>query len=407
MKVGRLVLGIVAVLALVLCGVGAVAASAAQPTEDVKSLAKGNNAFAFDLYSVISSGKDNLFLSPYSISSALAMTYAGAGGNTAAEMASAMHYYLEPDRLHRSFAALNSAFNAGGKSYRLAVANALWSQIGLNFRPDYAAITQKYYGAGVRTVDFVEANEEARLAINRWVEENTQNKIVELLKPGVLNALTRLVLTNAIYFKGQWKYEFKKDRTENAAFHLSATKTADVPFMNQVAEFGYAETKDAQVVELPYAGGELAMDILLPRAGSDIAQLEAALGAGGLDPFVSGLYPQKVELSIPRFKFEAELSLGGALQKLGMIDAFSDQRADFSGISDTFLYITAVIHKAFVEVNEEGTEAAAATAVVMGTKSAPVYQPVQFVADRPFFFVIRDLATGSILFMGRVTDPRR
>jgi serpin B len=363
----RLVLGLAVIFALVSTS----ASSSSVSAGDVKALVSGNNAFAFDLYSVVSSRDGNLFISPYSISSALAMTYAGARGNTAAQMADALHYDLAPEQLHESFSALSRLFNSGGKTYRLSVANALWSQMGLSFLPEYISMAEKHYDAGLKEVDFVYRTEEARSAINRWVEDKTEGKIIDLIGPGVLDPLTRLVLTNAIYFKGQWEQQFRPEQTEEAAFYLSSGKQAIVPFMHQIGTFKYAETGSTQVLELPYSGNELAMTILLPKPDSSLA----------------------------------ELSLSGYLRQLGMIDAFDDNIADFSGISDTFLYITHVLHKAFIEVNEEGTEAAAATAVVVGTKSIRLDLPKVFMADRPFVFLIRDVRTGSILFMGRMADP--
>lgn len=397
----RTVLGLIVICAFA----SVIASSSSVSAGDVEALVRGNNAFAFDLYSVVSSRDGNLFISPYSISSALAMTYAGARGNTAAQMADALHYDLASEKLHESFSELDKAFNAGGKSYRLSVANALWSQIGLSFLPEYISITQKHYDAGLKEVDFVYHTEETRSIINRWVEDKTGGKIVDLIGPGVLDPLTRLVLTNAIYFKGQWEQQFRPEQTEEAPFYLAAGKQVIVPFMRQVATFKYAETGSVQVLELPYSGSELAMTILLPKPDSSLAELEAAIGTDGIEAIVDTLSPTKVDVSIPRFKFEAELSLSRYLQQLGMIDAFDDNTADFSGISDTFLYITHVLHKAFIEVNEEGTEAAAATAVVMGTKSIRLDLPEVFMADRPFVFLIRDVRTGSILFVGRMADP--
>ena len=400
-RVVRMVLG----LAVIFFFASALASPYLAGSEDMEATVRGNNAFAFDLYSVVSSRGGNLFISPYSISSALAMTYVGARADTAAQMAHVLHYDLAPDRLHKSFSELSRLFNAGGKSYRLSVANALWSQVGFKFLPEYVSITEKYYDAGLKEVDFVYHTEEARLTINRWVEGKTENKIVDLIGPNVLDPLTRLVLTNAIYFKGQWEKQFRPEQTKEAPFYLSAENQVAVPFMHQTGTFRYAEAANAQVLELPYSGNELAMTILLPKPDSSVSELEAAIQADGIESILTELFPDRVSVSIPRFKFEAELSLSGYLQQLGMTDAFDENTADFSGISDTFLYITHVLHKAFIEVNEEGTEAAAATAVVMGTKSIQVDPPREFMADRPFLFLIRDLRTGSILFMGRMANP--
>jgi len=271
--------------------------------------------------------------------------------------------------------------------------------------PEYISIAEKHYGAGLKEVDFIYHTEEARSTINRWVEGKTEGKIVDLMGPGVLDPLTRLVLTNAIYFKGQWEQQFRPEQTAEAPFRLSTGKQVIVPFMHQVATFRYGETGGTQVLELPYRGNELAMAVLLPKPDSSLAELEAALRTDGVESILEALSPTLVDVSIPRFKFEAELSLNGYLKQLGMVDAFDDNIADFSGMSDMFLYITHVLHKAFIEVNEEGTEAAAATAVVVGTKSIRLDPPKVFMADRPFVFLIRDVRTGSILFIGRMADP--
>ncbi len=364
-----------------------------------------NNAFAFDLYEQIAVNPGNLFLSPYSISSALAMAFAGARGNTESQMAKVMRYELPQEVLHKAFGQINGVLNKPSKDYRLSVANALWSQVGLDFKKGYLETVQAGYGPGLKLVDFAGRTEEARLAINKWVEENTENKIIELIKPGVLDPLTRLVLTNAIYFKGQWDQQFKKELTKDADFILPNRQKVKVPFMSQQGSFSYAEDDGLQALELPYAGGDLSMLILLPGSASDNLEFERNLDYAMFTRIIEKMRKETVNVSLPKFKFEAELGLGGTLQRMGMTDAFSEYLADFSGISDTFLYITAVIHKAFIEVNEEGSEAAAATAVVMGTKSIGP-EPKRFIADRPFFFAIRDLRTGSILFMGRVQDPR-
>lgn len=398
----RLACMISAFLLLIAIASGAPAALAGQVGYEI---AGSNNAFAFDLYKQIAAGQGNLFLSPYSISSALAMAYAGARGNTEAQMAKVMRYELPQEVLHRAFGQINEVLNKPSKDYKLSVTNALWSQIGLDFAKGYLETVQTGYGPGLRLVDFAGKTEQARLTINKWVEEQTENKIKELIKPEVLDPLTRLVLTNAIYFKGQWEQQFKKELTKDADFTLLSRKTARVPFMNQQGSFNFAEVDGLKAIELAYAGGDLSMLVLLPKSAADYQEFEKNLSYAMFSELISRLRKETVSISMPKFTFEAELGLGGTLQRMGMTDAFSDYLANFSGISDTFLYITAVIHKAFIEVNEEGSEAAAATAVVMGTKSiAP--EPRQFIADRPFFFAIRDLRTGSILFMGRVQDPR-
>jgi serpin B len=374
---------------------------------DVASVAEGNNAFAFDLYAKLKTEEGNLIFSPYSISTALAMTYAGARGETAAEMKKTLRFALSQEKLHPAMADLVDDLNArGGKdAYELVVANRLWGQAGYSFLAPFIALNRTYYGAGLEQVNFKTATEAARKTINTWVEDKTRDKIQELLKPGILTDLTRLVLTNAIYFKGNWASQFKKERTADAPFHVTPDKSVDVPTMRQTAKFGYTETQDMQVLEMPYIGDDLSMTILLPKKADGLGKVEASLSAATLKTWVARLRKQKVGVFLPRFKMEFSVGLVDTLEAMGMPRAFDPSRADFSGMDGTrALSITAVIHKAFVDVNEEGTEAAAATAVVMGLRSAPS-RPIIFNADRPFIFLIRDRVTGSVLFIGRVTDP--
>ncbi|MEW6105793.1 MAG: serpin family protein [Bacillota bacterium] len=410
MKRRSVVLGVTVlacVFATVLSGVGA--KLYASDGRDIDSVVAGNNSFAFDFYKQLAKNEGNLFFSPYSISSALAMTYAGARGETARQMADVLHFSLAPERLHPAFSDLTGMFNASGKSYQLSVANALWGQVGYKFLPGFLDITNKYYGAGFKEVDYVDDGnrEQARQMINEWVEAKTNDKIKDLIQPDDLSALTRLVLTNAIYFKGKWEIQFEPEATKPMPFRISAKEKADVPMMHQVAKFNYAENDQAQILEMPYTGGALSMVVLLPKPGYELARLEGMLRPEVLQSWISRLSREKVEVFLPRFKLERRFLLNKELQDLGMIDAFDEVAADFSGMAPgRDLYISRVIHKAFVEVNEEGTEAAAATAVVMSGKSIMLDKPLVFCADRPFVFLIRDLRSGSILFMGRLVDPR-
>ncbi|MCR4424909.1 MAG: serpin family protein [Firmicutes bacterium] len=396
------------VLATVSCGFDA--GVSARNKADIDSVAAGNNSFAFDLYSRLARGEGNVFFSPYSISSALAMTYAGARGETAKQMAHVLHFSLAPERLHAALSDLTAMFNDPGRAaYSLSVANALWGQVGYTFRPEFLDIAGRYYGAGFKEVDYIDdANrEQTRQTINGWVEAKTNNKIKDLIKPYDLTALTRLVLTNAIYFKGKWEFQFKPENTKTMPFHISDEEQADVPMMHQMAEFRYAENDQVQILEMPYTGGDLSMVILLPKPGYGIEALEGTMCPENTRSWLSQLSREKVEVFLPRFKLETRLLLNGGLQDLGMIDAFDEYAADFSGMTPgRDLYISKVIHQAFVEVNEEGTEAAAATAVMMSGKSILLDVPPVFRADRPFAFLIRDLRSGSILFMGRLVDPR-
>lgn len=380
---------------------------AAMPPQD-PSIAADNNGFALDLYAQLRAKDGNLFFSPYSVSTALAMTYAGARGATAEEMRKVLHFRLEDAKLHEAFAAQIRELNgdAKGRGYALSVANALWGQQDYRFKEEFTALLEKNYGAGMNLVDFAGATEEARRTINAWVEKKTQDKIKELLKPGILTSYTRLVLTNAIYFKGDWAAKFDKKATAKAPFSLSDGKAVDVDMMYQRATFGYADDGKVQALSLPYKGKELSMLILLPRDTAGLKAMEEGLTAKTLGEWVARLREHEVCVWLPGFKMTCEFALNKVLSDMGMPSAFDPDAADFSGMSTQpgRLFISAVVHKAFVEVNEEGTEAAAATAVVMSADSEPM--EFQFRADRPFVFAIRHEKTGAILFMGRVANPR-
>jgi len=381
--------------------------------EAMDALVEGNSAFAFDLYGRLAEehGDDNLFYSPYSISLALAMTYAGARGETEQQMADTLHYTLPQDELHPAFNALDQTLASRGEGaegkddegFRLNIANAIWGQKDYSFRDAFLDTLARNYGAGLRVVDFASAPEEARVAINEWVSEKTEGKIEELIPKNVIGSLTRLVLTNAIYFNAAWAEPFEEDRTQDGTFHLLDGSEVTVPMMRQTTSFGYAQGEGYRAVELPYDGRELSMVILLPEAGG-FESFEGSLDAERMAAVVEDLGYEQVNLTMPKFEFDAGFSLNDALVAMGMEDAFSGE-ADFSGMTgDRSLHISDVIHKAFVSVDEKGTEAAAATAVVMAESAAPA-QPVEVTVDRPFIFTIRDIETGAVLFVGRVVDP--
>ncbi|MGQ9683853.1 MAG: serpin family protein [Anaerolineae bacterium] len=376
----------------------------------VAALVDGNTVFALALYQTLYDGKANLFCSPYSISQALAMTYAGARGATAQEMAAALRFSLPPEQLHPAFNALDQALASRGEGskdegerFRLRIANALWGQKDFAFQPAFLDLLAENYGAGLRLVDFQRAPEPARQTINRWVEEQTEQKIKDLLPEGSIDDLTRLVLSNAIYFNAGWRYPFKKDATQDGAFNMLDGSTVTVPLMQQSEDLAYAAGPNYQLVQLPYVGGELSMVILLPAEG----QFEAfarGLDAAQLETMLQGVQSAQVTLTLPRFRYESQAQLKDALTRLGMGGAFEDT-ADFSGMTGKRdLCIDDVYHKAFVAVDEEGTEAAAAMAVVMRLTSAPAEQ-VEMRVDRPFLFLIRDNETGAILFLGHVVNP--
>lgn len=381
--------------------------------EDLAELAGGNSAFAFDLYQLLKESKDgNLFYSPYSISLALAMTYAGARGETERQMADALHYTLPQDRLHSAFNGLDLelarrgqvAQGKDGGGFRLNIANAIWGQTGYQFLPEFLDTLAESYGAGLRLLDFASDPEEARLTINNWVSDQTEGRIKDLIPPGLIHALTRLVLTNAIYFNAAWAEPFEVESTVDGPFTLLDGGQVTVPMMQGTESLGYAEGPGYQAVELPYDGRELSMVILLPEAGG-FETFEGGLDAGQVESIVHDLTYRQVALTMPRFEFESEFDLAETLAALGMPVAFSGD-ADFSGMDGgRNLFISEVVHKAFVSVDEAGTEAAAATAVVMEVMAALPEEPVEVIIDHPFIFFIRDIETGAILFIGRVVDP--
>ncbi len=371
------------------------------------------NAFAEALYSQIQSqtgGSGNLFLSPSSISTALAMTYAGARGETATQMATALHYTLDANTLAGDFGSLLTDLNSAGQgNYSLSVADALWGQQGYSFLAPFLNLVQADYGGGLHQVDFENAAETARQTINNWVAQQTNNKIQNLIPQGAINSLTRLVLTNAIYFKAQWATPFNSNFTQNAAFTLGTGGQVQVPTMHDTNCYGYMQSDGYQVVELPYAGNRLVMDVLLPT-NTGLSGLDASQLPADLNGWLQGLTTQQVAISLPKFQITTpSINMTQSLEALGMTDAFEPGIADFSGMTSADqLYISSVFHKAFIDVNEAGTEAAAATAVVTGTLLAVgtgESSPVIFNADHPFLFLIRDTQSGSVLFMGQVADP--
>ena len=372
--------------------------------QEIETVVKGNTAFALDLYQQLMADEGNLFFSPYSISVALAMTYAGARGNTAAQMAQTLHFALEQAEVHPAFAALEARLNSVQQKgqVKLAVANSLWPHKKYDFLPEFLTLIKEYYGVEITPVDYEHATEAARLLINEWVEAKTEKKIVNLIPPGMLTVLTSLVLVNAIYFKGDWASQFDKQLTRDAPFHVSATESVTVPTMNQTRKLRYAKRDDLQVLELPYAGDDLCLVVLLPDKVDGLDELQAALTAERLDMWTADMWETTVGVHLPKFKLTSTFELSEALKVLGMTDAFDN--ADFSGMDGMkWLVIAAVLHKAFVDMNEEGTEAAAATAVTISR--AALMLPVNFQVDHPFMFLIRDNVTRSILFLGRVVNP--
>ena len=385
-------------------------APAVNPSE-METLVGGNSAFAFNLYQELKAKDGNLFYSPYSISEALAMTYGGARGETEKQMQEAFQINLQQANLHPAFNNLDlqlakrgqGAQGKDNKGFRLHVVNALWGQQGYSFLPAYLDLLAVNYGAGLRLLDFMNAAEQARQTINDWVSEQTEDKIKDLLPSGSVDSLTRLVLTNAIYFNAAWQSQFKPEATEDDKFHLLNGSDVAVRMMHQTDYFGYAEGDHYQAVELPYDGHELSMVILLPGQESFRA-FEDGLSSEKVYEIIRSIKNRSVDLRMPKFKVESEFGLKETLSAMGMPIAFTDE-ADFSGMNGKReLVIKDVVHKAYVAVDENGTEAAAATGVVVGVTSAPG-DTVEVTIDHPFIFFIRDIQTGAILFVGRVTEP--
>jgi len=380
-------------------------------TDEQALLVEGNSAFAFELYKALREEEGNLFYSPYSISLALAMTYAGARDETAQQMADTLQFLLEQERLHPAFNWLDAelakrgegAEGKDGEGFRLNIVNAIWEQKDYEFLTDFLDVLAENYGAGLRILDFITETEKSRLTINDWVSDQTEGRIEDLIPQGAIDALTRLVLTNAIYFNAAWENPFDKKMTADGPFYLLDGGQVIVPLMKQTESFSYTEGEGYQAVELLYDGGELSMVILLPEAGN-FEPFEEGFQSQQISDIISGLQPTEVALTMPKFEFDSEFSLKDTFTEMGMPIAFSSS-ADFSGMTgNRELFISDVVHKAFVAVDEAGTEAAAATAVIMKLTAVPE-PPVEVTLDRPFIFLIRDIETGTILFIGRLVDP--
>jgi len=379
---------------------------------DTALLIEGNTAFAFELYRALREESDNLFYSPHSISLALAMTYAGARGDTAQQMADTLHFILEQERLHPAFNWLDAelarrgedAEGKGGQGFRLHIANSIWGQKDYSFLPAFLDVLAKNYGAGLRVLDFIDETEQSRLTINQWVSDQTEGRIENLFPEDAIAKSTRLVLTNAIYFNAAWEHPFDVSVTTDGLFYLHDGRQVTVPMMRQTESFGHTEGLGYQAVELLYDGGELSMVILLPESGW-FRELEEGLDAQSVTRIIDSLSTTRVALTMPKFELESDFDLNHTLRAMGMTLAFSGF-ADFSGMTaKPDLLISDVVHKAFVAVDEEGTEAAAATGVSAGPISMPPPPDVEFTIDRPFIFLIRDMDTGTILFLGRVLNP--
>ena len=382
----------------------------AATSSEIAAVVKANNQFSFDLYSrykTTQAGK-NIFYSPYSITTALGMTYEGARGTTATEMQKTLHIPQNADSRKAANASIIASLNKGSSSFTLKTANALWAEKTFPFLPDFIGTVGSYFGGSVTNLDFKNTPDTARTTINSWVSDQTNKKITDLIPSGAITDATRMVLTNAIYFKGTWVIQFDKSQTKPADFTLASGAKVSAPLMSlsgEKAVFGYAENDLEQVISLPYKGDRLSMWVILPKA-STMKAVESSLSANSIAVLSKSMSKQRVILYLPKFTFKTTYQMADDLTALGMPTAFTGA-ADFSGMDgQKDLQISQVIHQAFIDVNEEGTEAAAATAVIM--KTTAIYNPKpipEFRADHPFVFLIQDNLTGDILFMGKVMDP--
>jgi len=369
-----------------------------------QSVARANNTFAFDLYKKLRNSGENLFFSPYSISSALAMTYSGASGVTREQMSGVLGF-PDDNLVHvRGYQGLQDHLDTlSGDDLKLHMANALWCQQDYDFREDFLDISRRHFATAIRQVNFKQHYQQVRKQINQWVENQTEEKIRDLIDPGVLNPMTRMVLVNAIYFNGKWEYPFSEKKTREDFFHPTPQKKEKAPFMNQSVRLPYAENKLFKAVEIPYAKGSMSMLILLPGRHEDLSKLESRINGDFYEALTDSLDKEEVDLSIPRFTLKAKYQLNAPLQQMGMSSAFGGN-ADFSGMTgNKDLYISDIVHQSYVQVHEKGTEAAAATGVVM--QKTAIVERKSFIADHPFIFMIRDQQTQAILFMGKLSHP--
>lgn len=407
--------GFLIITAGVLASTGACSPESAPVPADVPTLVEGNTGFAMDMFDALCREvpDGNVFFSPYSISSALAMTWAGARGGTADQMASVLGFEGPGDAIHAGFAELSrmlrpetrrSEYMGDTEPLTLEIANAIWIEATFPLLDSYVDLVSESYGAEARNVDFTGAPDAQRELINDWVEERTRDRIRDLLAPGTISDMTRVVLTNAVYFKATWMNQFNEAGTRPGGFETGSGAVVETPMMRQIEHFPYAAAPGCIAVSLPYSDGLSSMLILLP---DDIDEFTAGLDAAELQAIRDALRPARLDLSMPSFEFTSEFSLKETLEGLGMTEAFDGRVADFSGFTGgRDLFVSAVVHKAFVKVDETGTEAAAATAVVMVAGCAPpVDEPIVVRIDRPFVFMVIDDLSGTVLFMGRVTDP--
>jgi len=372
------------------------------------SVVEANNFFALDLYDKYESKQGNLFFSPYSISSALSMTYEGARGQTAKEMQEVLHLPEDKNKMRSDFKNIYNKLNKEDKRYNLTTANALWIQEDYPFVEEYLNIIEEDYNGKATGLDFVQEREKSRDTINNWVENKTNNKIKDILSKGDIKEYTRTVLTNAIYFNANWSNQFEAEDTEKGKFRLSSGEEIETELMHETSHYNYGETDDLKILEKDYIGNDLSMLILLPK-DNELSKLENELSPDNLENWKNNMQEERVSITLPKFKFKTKYRMAENLKDMGMPTAFKYPDADFTGISPTGeLVLTEVVHQTFIEVAEAGTEAAAATAVIGKAESiGPTEEPKTFRADHPFLFIIQQKDSGNILFMGRMSNPTK
>jgi len=384
------------------------------PADAVSKLASGSNAFGFDLYERIKKKPGNQIFSPFSITTALTMTWGGAKGETADQMKKVLHLEGTPAEVMSTSGTLAASLEDKSRPITFRIANQLFGETTYKFEQPYLDQTKKAYGAPLELVDFIKGPEAARVRINGWVETETEKRIKDLIPKDAIKSDMRLVLVNAIYFLGDWESPFEKNHTRPAAFHTTTKDKLDVPTMHQSGSFNYAKKDGVAALELPYKGGDMSMVIVLPEKADGLDAVEKSLDEKKLADLLQGMKKERVSAAIPKFEVAPadSLSLGDDLKEMGMKAAFDPKKADFTLIAnppnpDDRLVIGKVFHKAFVKVDEKGTEAAAATAVLMPRAGSAPVQMIDFKAEHPFLFVIRDTKSGLVLFMGRVADPSK
>lgn len=379
------------------------------PADAVGRFARGTNAFGLELYARLRATPGNLVISPASLSTALAMTWGGAKGETAAQMQKVLGFEGAPAEVLATAGQLTRSLESPARKFTFRAANRLFADKSFELLQPFVEQTQTAFGAGVERLDFHAGPEAARAHINGWVEQKTEQRVKELIPASGINGGTPLVLVNALYFLGNWERPFTKEATRAAAFHLSASEQVQVPTMSQLGPFSYAKQGGLQAVELPYEGGELAMALVLPEGTATLETIERSLDAAKLAALFGALRSERVSLSLPKFELSPRdsLALAAHLPAMGMPDAFDPKKADFTGLSKAALFIGEVFHKGFLKVDEKGTEAAAASAVVMAPSGPAPAPGLELKLDRPFLFFIRDRKSGLILFMGRVSDPSK